>query len=112
MCGLSGKWQATASARNRAFALVLPPRGGDYYNAPMRDGQLIAQRVISPTPSRRMPAGLSGTGGRRPPYAHGLYAPHTPWLNNHREYTDLFADCRFDSCYPARASRPAFASLP
>ena len=106
VCGLSGKWHLGDSQRpQQGFShwYCHQRGGGPYYNAPMvRDGQLIAQEgyltdAITQDACRFI---REQAGAGRPFYAHvGYTAPHTPWLNNHpKEYTDLFADCRFDSC--------------
>lgn len=103
--GLSGKWHlGNTSKAQQGFSHWYSHKsgGGPYYNAPLyKDGELYHEgRYVTNAITDDALEFLDNCKGKQEPFYLnvGYTAPHSPWLNNHpKEYTDMYADCKFDS---------------
>jgi arylsulfatase A-like enzyme len=105
-CGLVGKWHLGASDAPRpGFVNWYAHQSGmsAYFDAPMVEGdKLVAGEGYLTEDLTDRAIGFLGKEADRPePFwlALNYTAPHYPWINSHpKRYTDLYADCAFDSC--------------
>ncbi|MBN3523584.1 sulfatase-like hydrolase/transferase [Paenibacillus apiarius] len=105
VCGISGKWHLGDSMTpQKGFThwFVHQTGGSPYYNAPMvREGELVCEKgYITDVITDDALQFLEWQDGSRPFYLSVHYtAPHSPWIGNHpKAYTDLYADCPFETC--------------
>jgi arylsulfatase A-like enzyme len=105
-CALVGKWHLGASDRPREGYVrwfAHPSGMSPYYDVPMLDERVpvTVTRYLTDEITDRALAFLEDESPRDEPFWLSLNytAPHYPWIDSHpREYTDLYADCPFDSC--------------
>ena len=105
-CGLVGKWHLGASDLPRAgYVRWYAHQSGmsPYYDAPMVDETTPVKvaRYLTDDLTDHALAFLRGEASRDEPFWLSLNytAPHYPWIDSHpREFTELYADCRFESC--------------
>lgn len=113
-CGLSGKWHmgdGRHPQKGFSFWYAHQKGGGPYYNAPMiRDGRLVNEpEYITKVITDEALGFIDREKDKENPfYLYVTYtAPHSPWAGNHpKEYTDLYEDCRFESCPQREAPHP------
>jgi choline-sulfatase len=116
-CALIGKWHLGASDAPRpGYVRWFAHQSGmsRYYDAPMCDEQqlLDAPGYLTDVLTESALGFLAGEANRPQPFWLSLNftAPHYPWIDSHpRQYTDLYADCPFDSC-PDEAPHPDSAA--
>jgi len=114
-CALVGKWHLGASDIPRPeFVKWFAHQSGmgPYYGAPMidRDRPCIVEGYITDVLSDVAVSFLDGEMDREEPFWLNLNftAPHYPWIDSHpKAFTDLYEDCRFDSC-PQEPPHPWF----
>lgn len=112
-CGLSGKWHlgdGMTKQKGFDFWYVHQKGGGPYYNAPMiRDGKLINEPgyITDVITDEAIKFIHTQKDNKNPFFLSVNYtAPHSPWINSHpKEYTDLYEDCKFNSC-PQESNHP------
>jgi arylsulfatase A-like enzyme len=112
-CGLVGKWHlGAADVPRTGFVKWFAHQSGmsPYYDAPMvdRDRLCTVPGYLTDVLTDHALAFLDDEAGERAPFWLSLNytAPHYPWIDAHpREYTDLYADCAFDTC-PQEAPHP------
>jgi choline-sulfatase len=105
-CGLIGKWHLGASdVPRQGFVKWYAHQSGmsNYYEAPMVDeGELcIGKGYLTDELSDMAVSFIDSEASRSEPFWLSLNytAPHYPWIASHpKEYTDLYADCSFESC--------------
>jgi arylsulfatase A-like enzyme len=116
-CALIGKWHLGASDAPRpGYVRWFAHQSGmsRYYDAPMCDEQrlLDAPGYLTDVLTESALGFLAGEANRPQPFWLSLNytAPHYPWIDSHpRQYTDLYADCPFDSC-PVEPPHPDSAT--
>jgi arylsulfatase A-like enzyme len=104
-CGLIGKWHLGASDVPReGFVKWYAHQSGmsPYYDAPMVDESTLCTSPGYLTEDLTTTAVefLRSEASRAEPFWLSLNytAPHYPWIDSHpKEFTDLYADCAFDS---------------
>lgn len=104
-CALIGKWHLGASDQPReGYVEWFAHQSGmsPYYDAPMVEESkpVTVARYLTDELTDRALAFVSRENERDEPFWLNLNytAPHYPWIDSHpREYTDLYADCRFGS---------------
>ena len=106
-CALSGKWHLGDSARpQKGFDYWYAHQlgGGNYYNAPMvKNGELVEEKeYVTDAITENAIAFMQEMNEKEAPFYLSVHytAPHSPWTrgNHPKELTDLYKDCRFDSC--------------
>lgn len=105
-CGLIGKWHLGASDLPReGFVRWYAHQSGmsAYYRAPMVDETRLVEGegYLTEDLTDRACQFLAEEADRPEPFWLSLNytAPHYPWIDSHPpRYTDLYADCPFDSC--------------
>jgi choline-sulfatase len=115
-CGLVGKWHLGASdvPRPNFVEWFAHQSGmGPYYGAPMIEHgrPVVIDEYLSDALAEHAIRFARNEAARTDPF--WLYltftAPHYPWLDSHpRAFTDLYADCAFESC-PQEPPHPWFA---
>ncbi|MPV38146.1 sulfatase family protein [Georgenia subflava] len=103
--GLVGKWHLGANDRPRpGFVrwLAHAGGGGPYHGAPLHDehGPVDAPGYVTDVLTDAARQFVAAEADRPEPFYLSLHytAPHSPWKGHHpAEYTDLYADCAFDS---------------
>src|SRR5699024_1590103 len=103
--GLVGKWHLGANdVRRPHFVrwLAHGAGGGPYYGAPLHDehGPVDAPGYLTDVLTDAARDFLAAEADRPEPFHLSVHytAPHSPWAGAHpTAYTDLYADCRFDS---------------
>ncbi|MEG0370455.1 MAG: sulfatase-like hydrolase/transferase, partial [Hungatella sp.] len=106
LCGLSGKWHlgdGMHPQKGFTFWYTHQKGGGPYYNAPMiRDGSLVTEPgYITDVITDEAIGFIERQKDMDQPFYLSVHytAPHSPWINCHpKEYTDLYEDCKFESC--------------
>ena len=114
-CALVGKWHLGASDVPRpAFVKWFAHQSGmgPYYAAPMVDETrpFIADGYITDVLADTANAFIRGEASHDAPFSLNLHftAPHYPWIDCHpKAFTDLYADCAFESC-PDEPPHPWF----
>jgi len=105
-CGISGKWHlGNKKKKQMSFShwYVHQRGGGPYYNAPMvKDNKLInAKGYITESITEDALEFITENSYKNNPFYLSVHytAPHSPWIGNHpKEFTDLYKDCKFESC--------------
>jgi len=105
-CALIGKWHLGASdVPRKGYVKWFAHQSGmsPYYDAPMVDetAPVTVARYLTDELTDQSCAFLDAEASRDAPFWLSLNytAPHYPWIDSHpREYTDLYADCAFESC--------------
>lgn len=105
-CLLSGKWHLGASfIEQHGFTeWYTHLRGsGDYNKAPMiRHGDFeVKEGYVTDLITDDAIRNIEKYSGEDKPFYLSVHytAPHSPWINQHpKEYCDLYADCKFESC--------------
>jgi len=105
-CALVGKWHLGASdVPRRGYVRWFAHQSGmsPYYDAPMVDETrpCTIAPYLTDVLTEEAQRFLRGEAARAEPFWLSLNytAPHYPWIDSHpREYTDLYADCAFESC--------------
>jgi choline-sulfatase len=107
ICGISGKWHlgdSLAPQKGFSYWHVFPWGGGDYYGAYLiRDGRVERDtRYLTDVITEGGIKFLESQAASPAPFYLSVHytAPHSPWHRGQHplELTDLYADCRFDSC--------------
>ncbi len=114
-CALVGKWHLGASDVPRpAFVKWYAHQFGmgPYYAAPMVDETqpFVADGYITDVLADTASTFIEGEAGNDAPFSLNLHftAPHYPWIDSHPQaFTDLYADCKFESC-PEEPPHPWF----
>jgi len=114
-CALVGKWHLGASDVPRpAFIKWLAHQSGmgPYYAAPMVDETepFIADGYITDVLADAASEFITQEATNEKPFSLNLHftAPHYPWIKSHpKAFTDLYANCPFDSC-PEEPPHPWF----
>jgi len=114
-CALIGKWHLGASdVPRRSFVKWFAHQSGmgPYTNAPMVDGDrpCTVPGYITDVLGDAAADFVRAEAVRNEPFWLSLAftAPHYPWIDSHpTAYTDLYADCAFDSC-PDEPPHPWF----
>jgi arylsulfatase A-like enzyme len=112
-CALIGKWHLGASdVPRKGYVEWFAHQSGmsPYYDAPMVEQRtpMKVERYLTDELTDRSIAFLLREAAREEPFWLSLNytAPHSPWIDSHpREYTDLYANCAFESC-PQQAPHP------
>ena len=105
-CGLVGKWHLGASdVPRKGYVRWFAHQSGmsPYYDAPMvdEDRPVTVPRYLTEVLTEEAVLFLRREAPGAEPFWLSLNytAPHYPWIDSHpRAYTDLYADCTFDSC--------------
>jgi arylsulfatase A-like enzyme len=105
-CGMVGKWHLGASDVPRAGYVrwyAHPSGMSPYYDVPMYDEArtVTVSRYLTDEITDQALAFMRDEAPRAEPFWLSLNytAPHYPWIDSHpREFTDLYADCAFESC--------------
>lgn len=105
-CALIGKWHLGASDAPRPGHVEWYAHQSGmsaYFAAPMVEGDRLVEGkgYLTEELTERACAYLSGEAARGEPFwlALNYTAPHYPWIDSHpKRYTDIYAECRFDSC--------------
>jgi arylsulfatase A-like enzyme len=114
-CALIGKWHLGASdvpRRNFVKWYAHQSGMGPYYDAPMVDETrpFAAEGYITDVLADTAVEFIDGEAGQTDPFwlCLNFTAPHYPWIDSHpKQYTDLYADCPFESC-PDEPPHPDF----
>ena len=117
-CGLSGKWHlgdGLHPQKGFTFWYTHQKGGGPYYNAPMiRDGKYVEEKeYITDVITDEALKFIDREKYKDNPFYLSIHytAPHSPWVGCHpKEYTDLYEDCRFETC-PQRETPHPWAKL-
>lgn len=105
-CGISGKWHLGDSLQpQKGFSrwYVHQKGGGPYYNPPMiKNGERINEPgYVTDNITDDALQFLDDQSSELNPFYLSVHytAPHSPWIDNHpKVFTDMYADCAFQSC--------------